>query len=243
MPYIVLDPSTAATAPVVTIGAPLTSVGDTLLDFRTELDLELGRRGDVTSTDLNLWINKAYRRLAGMLTIKEIFGSFALATVSAQPFYSLPIQVSWIRKVSLIDTTNFLAGGRELEQTDENEYRIFSDLSEEPSRWFRYRRMMVLWGTPDTVYNLAVDCRVRPDDLVANTDSPLLPPEFHEVILLFARSNGFRAVRMYADAAQALNDGITLLRPLLNTDAEELAGAESVVQPIRSKGQLYQGRF
>jgi hypothetical protein len=244
MPYIVLDPSTAAAAPTVTIGAPLTSVGETLSTMRTELDLELGRRSDYANpADLNYWINKAYRKVAGMLTVKELFGSFQISTVSTQPFYALPIQVAWIKRVSLRDATNYpIEGGREMEQIDENIYRDLAVYSAIPTRWFRWRRMLVLWGTPNAVSTVSVDCRVRPDDLSANTDSPLLPPEFHEVILLYAKATAFRALRIYNEAATASNDALSILRPLLNTDAEELAQAESTVSPARSKGDLYWGR-
>lgn len=244
MPYIVLDESTAEVAPAVTIGAPLTSVGMTLADMVAELAPELGNRTDVidTSTRLPLWINWAYRNVASMLTLKELFGSFPLTTVDAQPFYLLPVSVAWIKRINLIDTTNFLAGGRELEMIDESGYRLLADLDDEPSKYLRYRRMLVLYGTPDDAYDLSVDCRVRPDDLVDDTDSPLLPEEFHEAIFLHARYRAFRSLRLYTESAAALNDALTVLRPLLNTDAEELDGAIQQVQPIRAKRQLFQGR-
>jgi hypothetical protein len=246
MPYIVLDDTLAELPPAVTIGAPLTSVGMTLSDFQTELYPELGSRGDVlqTSARMTLWINWAMRNVSSMVTLKELFGSFALATVADQPFYALPIQVAWLKRVSVIDDVNFLSGGRELEMTDESGYRLLSDVTngDEPTQYFRYRRMIVLWATPDAVYNLAIDCRVRPDDLVDATDSPLLPAEFHESILLYARYRAFRSLRLYSEASAALNDATTTLRPLLNTDAEEMDGAIQQVQPIRRKSQLFQGR-
>lgn len=245
MPYIVLDESLAETAESVTIGAPLTSVGMTFADFKTELAAELGSRTDVTtaSTRLALWINWAYRNVAAMLTIKELQGSFAQPVIDDQPFYALPVQVAWIRRVSVIDDTNFLAGGRELEMIDESAYRLLADLDDEPTRYFRYRRMLVLWGTPDTSYDLSIDCRIRPDSLVDATDSPLLPEEFHESILLYSRYRAFRSLRLYSEATVALNDALAVLRPLLNTDAEEMDGAIQQVQPVRSKSQLFQGRY
>jgi hypothetical protein len=244
MPYIVLDESTAQAAPAVTIGAPLTSVGMTLLDFINELAPEIGNRTDVTMANarMKLWINWAYRNVASMLTIKELFGSFALATVDTQPFYAMPFSVAWIKRLALIDSTNFLMGGRQMEMIDEPDYRLLGDFDGEPTKYFRFRRMLVLYGTPDGIYNLAVDCRVRPSDLVANTDSPLLPEEFHESILLYSRYRAFRSLRLYNEASVALNDALTVMRPLLNTDSEEMDGAIQQVQPVQSKRQLFQGR-
>lgn len=245
MPYIALDESTAEDAPAVTIGAPLTSVGMTFGEMLAELDAELGSRTDVdnTSVRLKLWVNWAYRNVASMLTVKELMGSFSLTTVADQPFYLLPTSIAWLKRLSIIDATDFLAGGQEMEMIDESGYRLLADLTDIPSKYMRYRRMLVLWATPNDEYELTVDCRVRPDNMVDSTDSPILPEEFHESILLYGRYRAFRALRMYQEASVALNDAVTTLRPLINTDAEEADGAIQRVQPIRTKAQLFRGRY
>lgn len=244
MPYIVLDETTAEAAPVVTIGAPNTTGDMSFTEMQQELALELGSRTDVSavSSRSKLWINMAYRGLCQMLTIKELFGSFALATVDDQPFYAMPKQLAWIKDVSLADSTTFVAGGRKLEMIDEAGYRLLSDMDGETRKWFRYRRMLVVYPHPNAVYNLAVNCRIRPDKLVNPGDYSMLPSEFDEVILMYSRYRAFRGLRMYAEAATALNDAVTVLRPILNTDAEEKDSGEQQFQPITSKRQLYQGR-
>jgi len=242
MPYLVLDPSTAEAAPASTAGAPLTSVGETLASFREDLTLELGNRTDISATQLDKWINWGYRKLSSMLTLKELFSSLGITTVADQPFYGLPTSLAWIQRVGIIDDVNFLAGGRELEQIDPAEYRLLADNTAEPTSQFRFARMLVLWPTPDSGYDLSIDFRVRVQDLDDDTDSPILPEEFHEVILAYARSRAWRALRNYPEAAVAQNDAVNGLRVLLNTDAQEIAAAEAGVQPVRSKSQLYQGR-
>ena len=240
MPYAVLDPSTAAASPTTTAGAPLTSVGETLASIKAELLLQLGNRDDLTASRQNMWINWAYRNVCGMLTLKELFGSLPIAIVASQPFYSIPVQVAWVKRFGVIDTVDYgIAGGREFEMIDEASYRILPDFTDEPSRYFRHRRMLVVWPTPLNNRTAPLDFRVRPDDLVNGTDSPLLPIEFHEPILLSARYRALRSLLNWKDAAVAQNDFVSCIKPLLNTDAEESVGQFSVVAPKRSKTSLF----
>lgn len=247
MPYLELNPATAENYVATTAGQPFNSQGETLGSFQTELALELGDRDDVDNTKLARWINLAYRSLAAMIDIKELNGSLANPTVADQPFYLLAPQVAWIKRVSIVDDVNFLAGGRRLEMISPEEYRELGDpgigTEWEPTRFFRYAGMMVVYPTPTAEWQLTIDFRVRPDDLVDPTDSPILPLEFHEVILLLARHRAWRALRNYGEAAQAQNDALAVLRPIIDTDAQELYGTEIAVQPVRRKSQIYMGRL
>ena len=242
MPFAVLDPSTAAAAPTTTAGNPLTSVGETLSTLRTELDLQLGDRSDITNARLDSWINWAYRNVAAMLDIKELYGSvsFALVASPAQPFYSIPVQVAWIKRLSVIDASTYpVDEGRELAMIDEAEYRKLRVLVDEPTAYFRWRRMVVIWPTPEVVRTCALDFKVRPNDLVATTDSPILPVEFHEPILLSARHRGLRSLMNWKDALPAMNDFLAAIRPLLNTDAAETMGQNAQLIPVRKRADLF----
>lgn len=243
MPYKILDPSLAAAAPVVTIGAPLTSEGDTLASFLDELDLELGDRDDYDPTRATKWINWAYRHVAAMIDVTELHAGFALSTVSAQFMYLLPPSVAWIENVSVTDTTHYFQGGRTFLKTDLSTFRKMDDLSVDistfPGYFFRHNRMMVLWPNPNNIWPLAIDCKVRPDDLVNPTDSPLLPTEWHEGIQLYATHRGMRSLKMYKEAAVMLNNALEALRPMLDTDAEERASVQAHLSPARQTRDLY----
>lgn len=243
MPYIVLDPSTAAAAPTTVAGAPLTSVGETLLSLRTELAAELAGRSDVTPARLNTWINYAYRNITAILTIKELFASIALNIVAGQPLYLLPIQVAWIKRLGVQDPVDYtIWGGRELNMIDETTYRSLPTLTGEPRSFFRSQRMVVIYPTPIAARVAPLDFRVRVNDLVNDTDSPLLPIEFHVPILLKARVRGLRALLNYKDAAEAQNDFVSEITPLLNTDAAESENQYGVVQPMHRKASLFRTR-
>lgn len=243
MPFRALDPSTAAAAPVSTAGAPLTSIGDTLASIRAELQLDLGGSGDLDVPRMNKWINWAYRNLAAMLKLKELEGSLVINLVVDQPFYNVPIQVRSIRQLSVRDSTRYAKGGINLHESDVYEYRRQPDNAyfkpyESPLNWFRFGRMLVFF--PDAVYVLPVDVEfwIRPDDLVDDTDSPILPPEFHEPLQLLALHRGFRARRLRAEAKEAYNDFLTALRPIIDTDGEEESEAPRGLTVARKASDL-----
>jgi hypothetical protein len=247
MPYNVLDPTQAAAAPTTTLGAPLTSTGETLSSISTELSAMLGNRDDIAAGRENSWINKAYRNVAGMLTISEIMGSLPLSFVTGQFLYALPVQVAWIKRLGVQDATNYLTWqGRELDLIDLTTYRNLPTAvgpngiaNAPPTSYFRHRRMVVIWPTSDNSYVAPLDFRVRPDDLVNATDSPLLPIEFHNAILLQARVVALSALLNWTDAMKARNDFVSEIKPLLNTDAEESASQYAVVAPVRSQRSLF----
>lgn len=246
MPFSVLDPTTAAAAPVTTAGAPLTSTGETLASISAEVLSCLYGRTDVDSTRVTKWVNWGYRNICGMLDLTELKASIPLSLVASQPFYLVPKVVAWINRITLVDTTDFSSGGAELELIDEPLYRQLPDVDSTaqavPESYFRYGRMVVVWPTPVTSYTAAMDCRIRPVNMTSPTHSPILPEEFHQAIMQAGLENAWRALQVPAKAATAANDKLTILRPLLDTDAEERSNMQARMVPVRSRSQLFSKR-
>lgn len=243
MPYTELDEATAAAAFTTTAGAALTSVGETLESLRDELLLQLASRDDVTPERLDKWINWGYTNVAAMLDVKELRGSSTVAIVAEQPLYLLPVQVAAAHRLSIVEPLSQSEWeGRELTMTDFDMFRMLPEESAVPTMWFRWRRMAVVYPTPDAAYTAALDYRVRPDPLVNDTDSPLLTPEFHEPILLSARHRALRSLMMYQQAQQAMNDFLVCIRPLMDAAAEERGLTASKTFPARYSAQLYRSR-
>lgn len=222
MPYLVLDPSIAAAAPVVTAGNPLTSTGETLLSLRNELRLMLGNRGDIPQTRYDLWLNQAYIDVATSLDIDVLRSSYGFTTVADQPFYMLPAAVFSTRGASLINTVLYPeTGGKPLEKSNLDEFRAAKYVRDVPRSYFREGKMLVLWPVPDQAYTIAVDYVVRPSYMVNPTDSPILPLEFHEVILQAARQKGFAALLEFDKSVVANNDFVDLVRRKEDSGASE----------------------
>lgn len=240
MPYKVLDPSLAAASPTTTVGAPLTSVGETLSSIETELLYQLGNRDDIQAGRLALWINRAYRNVAAMVTLKELEGSIGLSLVAAQPFYLLPVCISFIKRLGVQDSVDYqFWQGRELRMIDVAGYRNLPEETNPPTAFFRQARMAVIWPTPDRAYTAPVDFKVRPNDLVNATDSPLLPIEFHNAIQLQAKVVALGALLDWTNQSKARNEFVQEIKPLLNTDAAESEGQYAVVSPTYNKKSLF----
>lgn len=247
MPFTVLDSSTAAAAPVSTAGAPLTSVGETLASFEAAMVDDLQGRLDVGNTRIARAINKAYVNLCAMLDINELNGSVSYSLVASQPFYLVPANMAWIKWFGDEDSTDYLDGGRGFELIDDMTYRTLPDSSSIntasilPYRYFRYGRMVVIWPTPAAASTAAMDFRVRPASLVNPTDSPILPPEFHEPLFEMAKARLLRTIGMRSEGDRVFNDGVGALRVILNSDAAEKDAMHMSLQPIRARQQLYRG--
>jgi hypothetical protein len=246
VPYRVLDISVAQAAPVTTLGAPLSNEGETLLTLRTTLDKATGKRDDWAAGELNSLVNKAYRHVAASVDIAELDGSLLLNTVIDQPFYLLPKQISFIREISIADETNYpVEEGRQLSKIDLRSYRRLPVplTTGTPTRYFRYgRRLLVIYSDPDDVYPLAVDFKIRPDDLTDDAHSPLLPAEWHAAISHRARYEAWTSLRNYREAAVAQNDYVIAVRPMLDTDAEERGSQEAHLSPAREVRDTYRNR-
>lgn len=241
MPYTVLDRATAAAAPVTTIGAPLTSTGETLLSFRTELNLQLGNRPDVATARLSFFINQAYVDICSSQTIGMLKRSMPLSTVADQPLYLLPAVVQAIHTVAVVDLTNYPNGGRRLDKTDLESYREQPLLIDEPREFFREGGdLLVLWPTPIAIRVLSVDFRVRPIPLTVDTHSPILPIEWHEAILLLAKAKAYAALVEPAMAAVARAEARDYINTRINVDAIEKEGMYASMRPIRSRRDLHQ---
>jgi hypothetical protein len=248
MPYGPIDFSLAAAAPGTAVGTPLTNVGETLADYRTEVLLDLGNRTDLTNPQLDKWINQGYRYIAGMIDLKELWGSVDFILEADQPFYQCPDSLMWFKRLSLQDDANYpFYGGREMEQIDLEEYRMLPESDEvqvdgadlPPTKYMRYNRVLVVYPTPLSAFTATADFRVRVSNLEDTTDSPILPEEFHEAIGRAAVWRAKRNLRMFQEAAMAQNDMVSLLRPLLNSDAEERISMNFSAQPLQSRFDTY----
>jgi hypothetical protein len=220
VPYTALDPAAAAAAPVTNVGMPKTSVGKTLAGMRSELTRMLMGRDDLTTSQLNTWINDAYLDVCTSLKIDELKGSIALSIIAAQPFYLLPYVVSTTQAVSLVDTS-LRDKGMPLSKGDRDSYRDLPDKTDRPEIYFRENDMLVFYPTPDKSYIISLDFRIRPLPLANDTDSPILGQEWHRSIVLRARQFAFDDLLEFDKALPAENSANNTIRRRTDREAGE----------------------
>ena len=228
MPYTPLDPAQAAQI-VSTLGAPLTNTGMILSDMRAELNLMLGGRPDTSPGELNRWLNFAYLDMASSLEIDELKANLTFLSVVANPLFMLPINVRAIRSVSLVDPTDTVNGGHDLALSTLSSYRRAAARSGTPREYLRDNRFLLLYPTPDIAKTMLLDFWIRPAKLVADTDSPIVPEEWHEAIIKSAASKGHSALREFETAGTMENEYVALVRrkeePESMEDANRIVGS------------------
>lgn len=240
MPFNTLSPASAAAAPVTTAGAALTSVGETLASLQATLLEELSSRTDATTPRLTRWINFAYRQCCGMLDLPELWATISFSLVADQYLYLYPVGLGWVKEFSVIDSTTYgdTVGGIKLRPIALDLYRTLDDLTDEPRMWFQHGRMAVFYPTPLNARTAVADVKIRPVDLSAATDSPIIGSEFHEGIMLMAKARAFRQFRLYAESKEAMNDALTIIRPLTNTAAEQNANIPGTLTPFKGNQSM-----
>ena len=242
MPYLNLDQALAAAAPVITAGAPLVSTDKTLLDLRRELKLSLGNRGDYDEIlDGSRWINDAYLLITSGIKFEETKFGFVFPTVANQPFYLMPAAIQYATQISLADTADYpVHGGTPLERITDQIYRQLPDTDRLgiPRAFFRFGRMLVIWPTPLAVYQLAVEGRVRPLKLVNDTDSPILPPEWHRALMVKAKSFAKEDLEEDDGAEKSQNSYVRMVREMGSPEAEEQNADYATIRPVRRARDL-----
>jgi hypothetical protein len=250
MPFIVLDSAAAQAAPVVSFGAVETAAqhpaGKSLLALRTILKLELGQRPDIPDPIWNEWINDGYQDFYSTLRLPESKASFPLATVTSQPMYLMPPVVNYIRSISGADPM-FTTQGGELTNIDEDSYRKLPVRTGTPEYWFREKNILVLWPTPDQVFNLAVDITVKPAPLVADTDYPALEDKWHESLKMAAKYRAWTGVQNDTKSALTQNEMTRQIQRRGDAEADdkntEYAGLRPVFRRTDITRLRRRGRF
>ena len=246
MPFIAIAKTDAEAAPTIPDGGPLTSAGMTLADITDELTSMLGGRDDIAPSRLNRWINAAYEDIATSLKLSEMEGSYAFDLVVDQPLYLLPGAVLDVSTVSLTDPTRFqITGGAPLRNRTLEWYRrqidnltTKIDMPSHSTDYFVYNDILVVYPTPKHVHSLTVDFYIRPTKLAANTDSPILPVEWHWAIVLLSRSIAHSALQEYDLAAPAQNDYVNYVRRRTDRKAEQDDGRVALSSVPRKRSDL-----
>ena len=238
MPFLDLDPAAAVAAPVITDGAPLANFGYTLDQLRSKLKRSLGNREDVSADELRDWINEAYLLIASGLKLKETQGAFTFNTVATKYLYALPQQVQYTTRASIADSTNFpFDGGTPLDKIDADTFRRLPDLADVPESFFVYGNLMVVYpsGSGQAV---RVEYVIRPSNLVAPTDCPVLSLEWHRGILVKAKSFAYADLEEWEASKEAQNEYVRFLREIGDPVAEEKTGQYAAFRRVDRMSQL-----
>jgi hypothetical protein len=173
-----------------------------LIDLRNEV---LACGFDATlfgSARITMYINNALSNICRRVSYYVDEATNDYSTVSGTATYSLPADFAKIRSVR--DT------GRQMEMASVGLRQIDqSSLSSGAPRYYAIDGSNLhLWPTPDGVYPLETRYWKLPAPLVADSDVPTIPADYHNLLIYAANAECYRAEDDHATAAnwQALYD-------------------------------------
>jgi hypothetical protein len=144
------------------------------------------RADDPTFDNIKLdrWTNWVLDDIYTRYNFPFMEASTTFNTVDGTQEYALTGIASDIDKIRLLtDTTNDVVldyiDPIELEQADPA-----NDDESKPYKWTVYNDTLKLWPTPDAAYVIKVTYKKVPAHLTANTESPLIPERYQEIVVL-----------------------------------------------------------
>lgn len=154
----------------------------------TALQAAIQAKGYTTDTASQqiAFINEAYREICGMARWPFLEAQdSSLSTVAGTSAYSLPF-TDWRNLDAVriaIPATEQYDNLRYLPVQDFREYEhIDRDIST-PYYWTFYANQLHFYPVPDAVYTVTIDYIIEPADLAAGTDVPLIPAQYHDVLV------------------------------------------------------------
>lgn len=156
-----------------------------LLTMRNTLRTKIGSptATDVSDATLTRICNAVYREVASKYPFNEVRCIKSFATIAGSPRYDVPTDLAALYRVwndtekkKLIKRgVRFLASARK------------GVADGKPRYYVRVKDYIQLIPTPDAVYNIHIFYLTDIQDMVADTDSPVLPLAWHDGLVLKAR--------------------------------------------------------
>jgi hypothetical protein len=215
--------------------------------LRTELREHLGLDEDeLPSTDADALLNRSWWEVMDKFNFREKEAKTSFQTVAGQFEYPMPQGYDALRILSIGGSNNnnllggqfYLSGGSflnptisdetqhtELERSDdkwyEQNYNDDVDYYGQPVKYYRYGSGIVLYPTPDKVYNVNVNYLVTLADLSNTNAFPPIPQSWHEVILYGAVWRGFMRIGDYNRKQAAQQTQYALINSATPVESKE----------------------
>lgn len=177
----------------------------TFLEMQTRVGEYVGNRADITSTMIKASINETYKELAIPFRFHEQeYEDATITTVDGTESYTVPTGAYAIVEVK--DQTNHFV----LEQVDQNAYDEMRDpdLEGPPEKFMNWAGKIYIWPVPDDVYDLLVRFKKLPADMTGDTDTPLLPLDWHPIICMLSASDLCMRFNMAETGMRLKNEGL-----------------------------------
>jgi len=198
----------------------------TLSTLRTELREHLGIDStDLSDDDANLLINRSWWEIIDKFPFREKEQSTTFNTVDGTRSYALativsPLVYEALRSISVEDPDT--KKHTKLEPISEFDYEsLYIDSTDEegkPERYLRENANLILYPTPDQVYEVTV----RYNNILSDLSNTIaIPQSWHEIILFGAIWRGHARFRDYNASELVKRTQTSLISTSVPTEAKE----------------------
>jgi hypothetical protein len=137
------------------------------------------------------WLNEAQSRIGRILELPNLYTTSTITTSSGTDTYDLPTDVIRINGVTNPNSPSELAYVND--PADVNYYNQAGQNMGEPQYYTYTGTSLRLAPIPDATYSLTVDYYKSPTTLSNDTDTSVLPSDYHDVMISYALSRAYRS--------------------------------------------------
>jgi hypothetical protein len=191
-----------------------------------ELRIHLGvDDNDLSDSDAVLLVNRSYWELIDKFPFREKETTATFTTTIGERNYTVPSPFEAVRQLSIVepDLNKLIVLQRQTIFGHESSRSTDSDDEGFPTHYLREKNLIRLYPIPDKVYTITVKYWTTLADLDTSTSNPLLPQNWHEIVLY---GSCWRAALRFRDTDQ------------YNMFRSEHAAMINTAVPVESKEEI-----
>lgn len=198
---------------------------------------------DLPMTDAELLLNRSWWDLTNKVDFRETEMSATFNTVAGAERYEIGPPFEAIHSISVYDSTVDKWQLIDVFDTRVYDSNLKANTLERglPTNYYRENKAIVMWPTPDAAYEIKIRYKITLADLAAGGSAPVIPQEWHEIILLGAAWRCYQRLGDMARKDSIKNDWLGLINNTLDVKSEEKVDTKfaRVVFPRNIRG-VYQ---
>jgi hypothetical protein len=160
---------------------------------------------DLDNDGCLLLLNRSFWELCNKVNFKEKERTVIITTADGVRKYHKPVSLDSVVALNFVDpdTEKRVPLTRIGTWTYDNKYEGNTDARGRPEEYYREENYIVLHPTPDAAYSVELRHKRTLEDLEDDNNAPIIPQEWHEIILMGAVTRTFLRFKDYKSAREA----------------------------------------
>lgn len=201
----------------------------------------LGTRADFTVAQAKAYVNRAYKRLCNAFQYYEIDSTdTSKSTVANTATVAIPTGAREIISIKITGDTEYEIIPKTIDWYERQDTTTAN--TGVPVYYVRYGSNILFWPTPDDAYALRVRYRGLPADMSSDNDTPVIPAEWHDTIVMLAASYAAFALGMAQRGQELKNEALGMLSAIQEDNTRDSRHRIGQVTLMRTRRSTRLGR-